>query len=438
MKKGLIWLLLVPLILLVFFALSPTFASWAGIPSQIRVFPGSEYSLYIHLPFRLTDKNGADVTGPKRLFSLISDEIGSHEFQVKLFGIFPVKEMIVDVVPQVQVYPGGHSIGVLLNEQGLMVSQVVSVRGIDGREYKPAIEAGIKEGDILLSIAGHSVRKPEQVSAIVNMVAEPGKPVEIIIERAGRQMKFDITPILSLREDIYENRYQAYMLGLIIEDPAAGVGTLSFYDPATGRYGALGHTITDSNGRDLQINNGTIVEASIDSIKQGYRGVPGEKLGTFQNESDILGNVDKNTTFGIYGILNRIPKHPFFKEPIPVALAHQVKTGPAEIYTVIQGNRIEKFEIEIIKVANQRAPSDKGLVIEVVDKRLLNTTGGIVQGMSGSPIVQNGMLVGAVTHVFVNDPTRGYGNLIEWMVYEAGLTSEAALNESLERLRIAV
>jgi len=196
---------------------------------------------------------------------------------------------------------------------------------------------------------------------------------------------------------------------------------LSFFHPETGRFGALGHTITDSLGRPVQIDEGTIVEASIDSIRYGSRGTPGEKVGFFHGEQNILGIIDSNSSLGIYGQLVGSQARSSFPQPIPVAFAHQVRAGPAQMYTVVEGTNIERFEVEIIKVVNQTKPAEKGMVVEVTDERLLRLTGGIVQGMSGSPLVQNGMLVGVITHVFVNNPTKGYASFAEWMVYEAGL-----------------
>ncbi len=183
------------------------------------------------------------------------------------------------------------------------------------------------------------------------------------------------------------------------------------------------------------ISSGRIVEATIESIRYGSKGSPGEKVGFFHGEQDVIGTIDSNTNLGIFGQLEGAVPRSAFSEPIPVAFSHQVRLGPAEIYTVLQGNRVERFDVEIIKVTNQIRPGEKGMVIEVTDPRLLRETGGIVQGMSGSPILQNGMLVGAITHVFVNNPTKGYGSFAEWMVYEAGLgqTQEIPAKQSLSR-----
>jgi stage IV sporulation protein B len=408
---------------------APMWVSWAGIPSEVRVFPGTELLLKIQLPFRLFDEAGSDVAGEGE-FSFQAHELGTRKYQVSLFGFLPVSELVVDVVPLVRVIPGGQSIGVLLTTHGLRVRDVVPVMGLDGREYSPARDAGIQPGDIIVSIDGQDIHRPEQVSYLVNAAAEHKAELTVVIRRNQRIMTRKVRPVRSQRIDLYGQGGEMYLLGILLEDPAAGVGTLSFYDPQTGRYGALGHPITDVSGREMRIDGGSIVEASIDSIRLGSRGSPGEKLGFFHGEQDLLGTIDYNSRFGIFGTLAALPENPHFPEPIPVAFSHQVREGPAEIYTVITGSRVERFAVEVVKVMNQNRPSDKGLVIQVKDPRLLQMTGGIVQGMSGSPIVQDGMLIGAVTHVFVNDPTRGYGSFAEWMIYEAGLASDLPAKSS--------
>lgn len=408
---------------------APFLVSWAGIPREVRIFPGTELLLDIQLPFRLFDEAGSEASAEGKFF-FRADELGTRKYQVSLFGVLPVSELVVDVVPLVRVMPGGQSIGVLLSTHGLRVRDVVSVRGVDGRDYYPARDAGIQPGDVIVSINGQDIHRPEQVSHLVNAAAQQMGELTLVIRRQQRLLTRRIKPVRSVRQDLFGQAAETYLLGILLEDPAAGVGTLTFYDPQTGRYGALGHPITDAAGREMQIAEGSIVEASIDSVIHGARGSPGEKLGFFHSEQELLGTIDYSSRFGIFGTLAVIPTHPYFVEPIPVAFSHQVKEGPAEIYTVVAGNRVERFAVEVIKVMNQSRPSDKGMVVQVKDPRLLQMTGGIVQGMSGSPIVQNGMLIGVVTHVFVNDPSRGYGSYAEWMIYEAGLASDLPAKSS--------
>lgn len=207
------------------------------------------------------------------------------------------------------------------------------------------------------------------------------------------------------------------MLGLYLKDPAAGVGTLTFWEPVRKVYGALGHMIAGDIGAVLE-SEGRIVPAHIHGIQPGERGRPGEKLGIFE-AGPALGTIEKNTGFGIFGTLLRAPGP---SQPlVPVALAHEVRQGDAQMLTVVEGGKVEAFDVRVVSVQRQAKPGGKGLVIEVTDPRLIERTNGIVQGMSGSPILQGGKLIGAVTHVFINNPLRGYGVLAEWMVYEAGL-----------------
>ena len=406
------------LILACILALStvPYWVSAVGIPRELKVFPGMELSVDLKPPFSIHDQTGLEVTG---LFD--TENLGTSVYRVSLFGWLPITELVVDVVPLIRVFPGGQSIGVLLSSEGLVISELGGVVDLNGVERFPARDAGIEPGDVLLSIGGYPTRRPEQVSQLVNSLAVEQKVLTLVVKRNNRHLTIEVEPVKTRQTNVFGQTSMIYLLGILLEDPAAGVGTLSFFHQDSGRFGALGHTITDSLGRPVKIANGTIVEASIDGIRYGSRGSPGEKVGFFHGEQDVLGTIDSNTNLGIFGTLEGDMAQSAFVEPIPVAFAHQVRVGPAEMYTVVEGTNIERFSVEIVKVVNQTRPGEKGMVIEVTDERLLRETGGIVQGMSGSPIVQDGLLVGAITHVFVNNPTRGYASFAEWMVYEAGL-----------------
>lgn len=220
----------------------------------------------------------------------------------------------------------------------------------------------------------------------------------------------------------YDTDDQEFQIGLYIRDTAAGIGTMTFYEPNSKKYGALGHIISDMDTRKpVEINDGTIVKSKVTEIQKGENGVPGEKRANFDVNESELGNITKNTPFGIFGTLNGKVEKSKWNEPMPIALPNQVKEGPAKILTVIDGEKVEAFDVEIVNTVAQESPATKGLILKIVDDRLLEATGGIVQGMSGSPIIQDGKVIGAVTHVFVNDPTSGYGVHIEWMLNEAGI-----------------
>ncbi|MGQ0438639.1 SpoIVB peptidase, partial [Bacillus sp. B-TM1] len=186
--------------------------------------------------------------------------------------------------------------------------------------------------------------------------------------------------------------------------------------------GALGHVISDNDTKKpIQVEDGQIMRSTVTSIERGSHGNPGEKLARFSPDREVIGNITINSPFGIFGKLNTNMTNGVMDKAMPIALSHQVKEGPAKILTVIDQDKVEAFDIEVVSTVPQKFPATKGMVIKVTDKRLLAKTGGIVQGMSGSPIVQDGKVIGAVTHVFVNDPTSGYGVHIEWMLHEAGI-----------------
>ncbi len=359
-----------------------------------------------------TEANKVNLRSP---LMLSAQGLGSVNIEFRLFGIIPLRQLTVNVLPEIKLLPGGHSVGIKLHSEGVLVVGHHLVNST-GQSASPAKEAGIETGDVILVIDGTRLDDANQVAEIINRQGKAGKTLSFVIRRAGNQLAKEVTPLLCRETG-------RYRIGLYIRDSAAGVGTMTFYDPNTGVYGALGHVITDvDTNTPIEVRDGRIVKANIVNIKTAKRGQPGEKTGIFQEDHDIVGTIEKNCIFGIFGRLDNINDAPgSYNRPMPIALMAQVETGPAEILTVVEGDRIEKFTIEIQRVYSQSTPGDKGMIIKVVDERLLEVAGGIVQGMSGSPIIQNNRLVGAVTHVFVNDPSRGYGIFIEWMIQESGL-----------------
>ena len=299
--------------------------------------------------------------------------------------------------------------GILLRTDGIMVVGQSSITS-NGKTVNPAEKAGILAGDVITSVNGEAVSHDDQLAMLVDELGRQHKQIVLEITRRSRTFSREITPVFC--EDT-----GTYRIGLLIRDNAGGVGTLTYVDPETLAYGALGHMIS-SNETQSKINilNGKLVTADIQGIKKGIEGYPGEKIGRFvSNES--LGTIEQNTTAGIFGILNnrRLLKDGCFSQALPTAAPSQIIPGPAQIFTAIDGNKVECFTVEIEKIMPSHK-GGKGLVIRVTDPVLLEKTGGIVQGMSGSPIIQNGRIIGAVTHVFVNDPTRGYGILIHDML----------------------
>jgi stage IV sporulation protein B len=346
-----------------------------------------------------------------------SKQVRQFDVQLRLFGAIPVKKLHVQVLEPPQVVPGGQAIGVLFSSEGVIIVGHIPVKGIDGKTYYPARDAGVKTGDIILAINQIPIKRVEDVELILCNYQPRALFLNLKIKRQDRIFLLKIKPVLT-RGPKGETG-QRYLMGIFIEDPAAGVGTLTFYDPLTKKFAGLGHRISELAGsKGVTFNRGEIVLAEIHGIRSGVPGQPGEKIGICDAGFNSIGRIEKNTQFGIYGKLSNTANDLSFTKPVPVAYSSQIKTGLAEIYTVLSGRRVEKFAIEILKVYRQTIPHDKGMVIKVIDPELLKRTGGIIQGMSGSPIIQDGKLIGAVTHVFVNDPSKGYGVLAEWMMNE--------------------
>ncbi|WP_054636456.1 SpoIVB peptidase [Thalassobacillus sp. C254] len=329
---------------------------------------------------------------------------------------FPVKKVDVRVIPDIEVVPGGQSIGVKLNSEGVMVvghHQIPTGKG----KISPGKEAGIEVGDVIKKINDKTVQHMGEVADAVQKAADDKQEIFLTIKRGQETIEKKM-------KVVKDEEGEGYRMGLYVRDSAAGVGTMTFYEPESGKYGALGHVISDTDTKKpIVVHDGEIVRSSVTSIEKGANGDPGEKLARMTEDRKILGNINKNSSFGIFGVLNNDHqlKNNVMDESLPVAFAEEIKEGPAEILTVVEGEKVEKFGIEVVKSFPQSHPATKGMVIKVTDPKLLEKTGGIVQGMSGSPIIQNGKIIGAVTHVFVNDATSGYACHIEWMLEEAGV-----------------
>lgn len=320
------------------------------------------------------------------------------------------------VIPDLKVYPGGQTIGVKVKSSGVLVVGHHVIQESKERKVSPGETAGIRLGDRITHMNGKPLDSLAKVAQAVEEAGKSKKPINITLCRGEQTISTKLTPA-------YDPDDKAWRLGLYIRDSAAGVGTLTFYAPDQGGvYGALGHVITDMNTQTpIVVGSGEIVQSNVTSIAKSHSGEPGEKRAHFLKDHRILGNIERNTNFGIFGKMTGEPQYGLYSKPIPVAFAHEVRVGPAEILTVLEGQQIQRFRAEIVHISQQDKPATKGLVIRIVDPKLLEKTGGIVQGMSGSPIIQNGKLIGAVTHVFVNDPKSGYGCFIEWMLRDAGI-----------------
>lgn len=361
--------------------------------------------------------------GKKQNFSLLQKESpiaavpGHVKLDLRLFGVIPFKKVTLQVVPPVKVMAGGHSIGVLLTADGVMVVGYSHITLKNGSKVCPAKEVDLLPGALILNVEGTAVHSDLHLSYLIDHLARKKEEIRLRVKYQEKTKEIKVKP-----QFCRETR--RYRIGLLVRDGAAGVGTLTFYDSKTKKFGALGHIITNSGAPGAwDFKNGRIVPASVQSIQKGQPGKIGEKIGFF-GEKGISGNITKNTQFGIFGELRYNLANPIFSKPLPVAMGHQVKEGPATILTVLKNEKIEAFQVSIQTVFSRPRSDGKALIIKVTDQKLISKTGGIIQGMSGSPIIQEGKLVGAVTHVLINDPTKGYGVLAEVMLEEAGLLSE--------------
>ena len=406
----------------------PPIQSYLALPTEQKISVGDKLSLGVDFPQTISERlrveisNGESILNfPQNSFNFaeqspIALEPGQINLQLKLFGIIPLKSINVDVVDNVKLYPGGQSVGVILRTQGVLIVGQSPIIDQKGNTHFPAKDAGIETGDTIVKVNDVFIQTDDQLAWIVNQLGVADKTILLTIKRNNKYLTKEIKPIFCPET-------KTFRIGLYVRDNAGGVGTLTFFEPLTGKYGALGHMISDTQtNQQINIKKGKLVRASIQGIEIGRKGKPGEKIGTFVDNSE-LGDIQVNSYCGIFGTINNdVLDRSYYPQPLPIAYANQITIGKAEILTVLENEKVEKFTISIEKIMTNRNDG-KNMIIRIEDPILLKKTGGIIQGMSGSPIIQNGKIVGAVTHVFVNDPTRGYGIFIENMLIEAGITT---------------
>ncbi len=344
-----------------------------------------------------------------------SSKEGKYLVKISLFNAIPVKNSSLTVSERKYVALSGEIIGLRLFTDGVMIVGVDNIDTSNGT-ISPAENAGLQKGDVICQIDGIKIESSSKVNELISQSS--GRVLKIRYIRDGTEYTTDFTPAYS----VSEGKYKA---GLWIRDSAAGIGTMTFYDTQTGAFAALGHAVCDiDTGEVLPLSNGDIVSAGITSCNKGTDGKAGELCGVFK--SDSIGILLQNTECGIFGILEN-PETDV--QMIPIATEQEIQKGAAQIVSTVDGNGAEYYDIEITKISADDA-EHKNMVIKVTDEKLIEKTGGIVQGMSGSPIVQNGKLVGAVTHVLVNDPTKGYGIFVENMILNAETSEETELQKA--------
>lgn len=337
----------------------------------------------------------------KYISECISDDDKSAE--ISLFGVLPVGTVSATETQRQYVYIGGNLIGIRLYTDGILVVGTDSVDSPEGA-VKPADDAGIRKGDIIVMADGNEI---DSVSGFIKIInSADGSDVNVVVMRDNKELSLQLKPAFS----VTENKYRC---GLWLRDSTAGIGTMTFADPSSGVVASLGHAICDSEtGAVLPVGDGDILDAQLNGCIAGNKGATGQIKGNFSDT--VIGNLISNNKFGVYGTYSDAE----YSESLlyPVASQTEIKIGKAQIVSTVTSEGPEFYDAEIERITYSEDKAVRSIVIRVTDEDLVSVTGGIIQGMSGSPIIQNGMLVGAVTHVFLNDPTRGYGIFAETML----------------------
>ena len=360
-------------------------------PSEIRMTENATHNLQFGLPFRatfqgetaavskindqpVTDDFGIRLNNP---LTVVTSSEGTAEMTVGLLG-FQMRRIVLDVVPDIKLIPLGTAIGVRINTDGVMVLGTGSFLGENGETHRPADDI-LKGGDLITKVNGKPIKNKEMLS---ETVANSTGDIVVTLTRNGEQLKVTITPQINITDGVRR-------IGVWVRDSTKGIGTLTYYDPTTNKFGALGHGIIDVDTKKLMsVRDGTIMPSNVTSVQRGERGVPGELEGEV-NTSRTLGIITSNTPIGVYGTLTPSAKNEIVTgQPIPIALRSHIKEGPATILTTVSNNQTMEVDIVIESVNRHTTDETKGMVIRITDKELLEITGGIVQGMSGSPIIK--------------------------------------------------
>ena len=382
----------------------------ATLPDRYYLAKGSRFSLGDSSLIQTSSNDGYPL-------SVYSSTGNTFRMDLKLLGLINIKPVSVQVVDRRVVALCGTPFGIKMVTDGVMVVGTGAITDCNSRAVSPAQIAGIQEGDIILSINGEKISSKKQLTKLVESSA--GQPLSLVVRRGEQLTSLHLSPVRSSLDN-------SYHLGQWVRDSSAGIGTMTFYDPNNGCFAGLGHAICDvDTGQLMPLSQGEIVEASIIGVHAGKSGSPGQLQGAFVANRSI-GSLYTNSYNGVYG---RLMNQPVDAQTIPMAQCQEVRQGPVKILTTVSGQKPQLFDACIEKLSLSQDEPTKNMVLRITDPDLLELSGGIVQGMSGSPIIQDGMLVGAVTHVFVNDPTRGYGIFAENM--DNTLLTVAAASQSL-------
>jgi len=390
----------------IWFALGcmPAVQNTLAMPRNIDMYQGERLTMDTGW-LQVTDERGEAVMGARgdRLTGNTAYVDGnSSSLMVSLFGL-SLGRVAVRVNPTREVILGGNCVGVGLAMRGVLVVGVAEVMGADGVWHSPAVEGGLIAGDEIEAVDDTIIDSAPQFLQLVEQ--SDGNPLRLTVRRGRNHKSLVVQPAADAQG--------IWRMGAWVRDSTAGIGTLTYIDPEHNTFGALGHAIGDPDlGQTLSVGTGKVVLADVTDIVRGQAGVPGEIRGDFVLSNEVVGDINANNDFGIFGGVVTVTTG----RRVAIASRGAVRTGAAQIVATIDDSGPQTFDIQITRVTRQSVAQTKSIVLEVTDPRLLEKTGGIVQGMSGSPILQDGKLIGAVTHVFVNDPTKGYGVFIEWML----------------------
>lgn len=379
------------------------------VPSTISIKAGTseEFNLRVPASGILSTDSETTLALNQPLTIVAGDTTSSYQMRLKLFGIVPLKDVDIQVIENTTLTPVGRPIGIYVRTQGVLVVDTGSFEGAGGDKYAPS-DYKLQAGDYLTAMDGVAISDKKQVREYV----ENGNGAEIIFQVSRKDELIQV----KIKPEADANNI--YKMGAWLRDSAQGIGTMTYVD-SQNQFGALGHGINDMDtGELLKLGSGLLYHTEIVAVKRGEKGNPGELTGVIEYKPDqVSGVIVDNTMQGIYGVANAelLSEYTTGREALPIALKQEVTTGPAQILCAIDG-AAKYYDVEITKLTPGKEAVNRQISLEVTDKELLSVTGGIVQGMSGAPIVQNGRFVGAVTHVLVQDSTKGYGIFIEDML----------------------
>lgn len=382
-----------------------------SIPRDIIIFEGDNLNLKIAKGLSLDSSNKQTVLTSSNINKEKINQTGVSKLNLNLFGSIKLKDVNVSVIPKTTVIPLGNAIGMKLYTKGVLVVGMSQINTEENEKKKPYENSGIEQGDTILAVNNNEIENTDDLIEEVNK--SDGKPISITYMKNNETLETSITPVKSKDE---------YKIGLWVRDATAGVGTLTFYEPSTNSFMALGHGISDIDTEKIvDIANGELITANIISIKKGAKGEPGEIKGAIDSGNKI-GNISKNTNLGVYGIVTN-KSYLDLSSEMEVATRSEIKEGKAQIICQLDNTGKKTYDIEIEKIYTMNNENNKSMLIKVTDEELLEKTGGIIQGMSGSPVIQNGKFVGAVTNVLVNDPTQGYAIFADMMIKQIRSTA---------------